>query len=136
MPNNIDKILKQNFNQMKQWSEYTGNYKIYQKDKIRKILSIISGNDMINMLKYILNEDEKDQISENLIKSIKNLSFIYGAKRPIKKYMIAKSLRDANLTINKSKLLGYNISKKLWNKCKYDIVEKKMGNNLKIYYIN
>jgi hypothetical protein len=136
MQNNIDKILKQNFNQMKQWSEYTGPYKIYQKEKIRNILSIMSGNDMINMLKYILNEDEKDQISENLIKSIKNLSFIYGAKSPIKKYMIAKSLRDANLTINKSKMLGYNISKKLWNKCKYEIVEKRMGTNLKIYYIN
>jgi hypothetical protein len=132
MPNTLDKILNMKLKDMKNWSTYDSHSKINFRNKIRQILSLLSGDDVIGMLCDVLSENEKNQISAPIYNALSNLSFIYNNKKPISKYQIAFAFRKAKLSLNESISLGFNISERLWSKAKYTQIEAKRGPKRKI----
>ena len=127
MVNTLDKILNQNLEPMRNWSTYKDITRIGLRKKIRILLQLLSGDEMLLMLKEVLFDNEKEYFCSNLYDALSNLSFIYQSRKQIRRYSIASALKNARLSLEKSRSLGYNISKGLWTSCSKLTVEKKLG---------
>lgn len=123
----LDKILNIDFSKNLKWSNRRkrGGGFYLKKKQIRKILDLISGEDLINMLKDVLTEEEKYFLSGKIGESFKKMNEIYNSKgnKKIKRDFLLK-FKLAKLSIRKARKFGFKISSSIWKeKSKF----KKLG---------
>jgi hypothetical protein len=116
----ITKILNNHFTPAKRWSaRRTHSSKFLKlKNKIRYLLSLLSGNEIVNMLKSVLNKEELYDISEIFVDSLKGIAKNVNNKITLKKrHNFIRPLRLAGFTQREIQKLGFKCGNNLWRDC-------------------
>ncbi len=102
----VTKILNNRYTPAKRWSTRRNASSFLQlKLKIRNILNLLSGNDIINMLKSVLNREELYEISKIFVDSLKRIAENVNSKIKFKqKHKFIRPLRLAGLKKKKFKI--------------------------------
>ncbi len=79
--------------------------------EIRSFLEIVSGLDIVPLIKDLFSDIETEQIQENETKALKNIGDVYSSEngkyfKPNVKRNIVKQLKLSGITKNKAKILG------------------------------
>lgn len=98
-----------------------------KKKKVRQVLELISGNNLIEMLKDVLNNDEKNQLNEKINSALSNMDNIFKMTKPKNKHRISLAFKRARISLRKARNLGFNISSKLWKNCSNLAIRNKGG---------
>lgn len=114
----LNEVSKKN---VEKWSDesQTGNF-YEKKRKIRHILTILSGNDLVEMIKDILTESEIEEISHKHVKALKNIGHVYSSDSnlsPLVRRTILRQIRSAGITFKSAKSLNFKCTKFLWQIC-------------------
>ncbi|RNA36654.1 hypothetical protein BpHYR1_036032 [Brachionus plicatilis] len=111
---------------MKKWSDkfrLTGQnrsswYILKLKNDVRKILNLISGNDIIEMLKDVLTQKEKRNLVDPKHEhALKELAYYYKKSDLKKRHFFIRPLRNTSINFSEIRRLGFRVSKHLWNTC-------------------
>lgn len=120
----LNKFISGNFKPMKNWNLRNKNCSSHSNliQNVRTMLNIISGNNIITMLKEVLKSKEKTEINFKYKEVLKELSIPYRNMKPKERYKLISAFRKAKISIQEVKELGYKPSSFLWKSC---INEKK-----------
>jgi hypothetical protein len=82
----ILELISNNNSTIKTWSErFQNNGLSYLASQIREILLFLSGDDLINLIKSILNKEEIDQLSEKYVNALEFLAIEINKQKKKKK---------------------------------------------------
>ena len=118
----IKKIQRNKYSIFQKWSERNksnGRHRIL-KAQIRKLLEIISGNDICSLLSDILKNNEKNIIHQKNTSALNNIStHIYLSKtaKIVEKRKLLCQLKNAGLKYSDSQVLGFSCFKRTWYNC-------------------
>lgn len=124
----ITKILNNRYTPAKRWSnrKYSTGL-VNLKKKIRNILSLLSGNEIVNMIIDVLTKNELRDISHRFVDSLKGIAKTFNNNVKSKqKHRFIRPLRLAGLSRNEVKELGFKCGIKLWRDC-YNTNERLVG---------
>lgn len=116
--NTILKVLNQVLSHKIDWgNNEKGRIICFIKLKIRRLLKLISRDQLVNMLKIVLNKSEKSDIQHKYLNSLSLMS-IYSNKLPPKeRHNIIRPLKQSGLSLKDVKALGFTCSNDLWKSC-------------------
>ena len=132
---NVKSVAKKllNGSSFGKWSYVkTSAYKRIKVYTILEILNRVSGNDVSEMLKDIL-EYENKNLNEKYYLALKNIGTMYSTNKveknfkPFVKRKIIKQIRSAGLKRSESIAMGFNCSKYLWACCLSEKIPEKRG---------
>lgn len=120
----LNDLLASPINPMKPWSlrsgyrmkKYGGSHAKLIND-IRKVLKLLSGNEIIPMLNQVLTIDQKKQLLPSYEKALREYSFMFNQANPKYKYMYLNPIRKAGVSINDAKKLGFKTNFFTWKSC-------------------
>jgi hypothetical protein len=103
-----------------QWSrrrQNTGNF-YNVKNKIRTILNKLSGNEIVNMLKDLLNKEELHSLASKYVNVLSEYSTHINENIKMKeKHNFIRPLRNNGFRLNEIKEMGFNCGDVLWQTC-------------------
>ncbi|CAF0925295.1 unnamed protein product, partial [Brachionus calyciflorus] len=129
-------FLTENVTTMKKWSNRfrvaSSNRKSWYlgklKKQIRHILGIISGNDIIAMLKDVLHKKERKQLSfECYIDSLKNLIDFYKSIKLKERHKFIRPIKNSGVCYSELRDMGFPVSRHLWESCEKSNERNKGG---------
>ena len=122
----IIRLLKIRYAQSLRWNNRNkkSSYFSVLKKRIRSCLISLSGNDLPSMLLDILEKDDLAIIHSKYINALKNKSKMI-VKQKNQHYFI-RSIRQAGLSLDEAKELGFQCGKYLWRTC-LDQNERNIG---------
>jgi hypothetical protein len=116
----ILRVLNNQYNPGKNWSQRnktSSKFKILIR-KIKNFLNLMSGFDLLNMIKDLLTEEELLIISQKYVAALSGLANTVNKRVTMKeKHDFIRPLRLADLTLSNIKDLGFNCGKELWKNC-------------------
>lgn len=119
--NLIRRIRRRRYTNLKPWVNRNtsgGSFSILKRD-IRALLVILAGgeNMVTRMLQSVLKKDQITSIDEKYKSALKNMNDIFDKQKKFERYQYLQTLKNANLTRNQAKEIGFNFSNNLWNGC-------------------
>ena len=117
--NFLNDLLNKPIEPLKKWSERSlsgGSFSNLCKD-VRHVLDLISGNDTVSMLKFVLSSSEIDELASKYINVIKTLSVEYNTTAPKDRHNLIRAFRENGFSIYETRALGWNASFNLWHSC-------------------
>ena len=118
---NFEAPLLENWNQQNQKDKYV------LKLKLRQILSNISGNNLADMLSSVLTSEEKQSINKDVFRAMRNFSLLSNSVKQKERFKYIRCLKEARLSLDFSKNLGFKASKHLWSTCLRTVPRNKGG---------
>lgn len=109
--NLIEKVL--NKKHFVKWSVLlSGGSKSSLKSEIRSFLEVVSGYDIVPLIKDLCSDIEYEEIQENELKALKNIGDVYSSEngkyfKPNVKRNLVKNLKLSGITRKKAIKLGY-----------------------------
>lgn len=95
-------------------------------ENIRCLLNILSGGNIIKMLKDVLTSVEIQLIAKQYVEALKKIGNENNKFNPLIKRIILRQLRNSGISFNQANNLDFKCTKFLWKKCK-EIDFKKRG---------
>ena len=127
------RILNNNYNPSIVWSNRARENQYFRelKQRIKRFLLSVSGNDLVAMLNDVLdvNEISNLKITKMHIEALRQISTAVNNKDVVKsksKHHFIRPLRQSGFSISKAKELGFNFSIKLWISCQ-NTTERNLG---------
>ena len=80
-------------------------------------MDLISKDDSINMLKCVLNENEKNQLNEKVLNSFSNMKETYNLTKKRERKKFITLFKRAKISLKNSRKYGFKVSSNLWNSC-------------------
>jgi hypothetical protein len=118
MPEFISEIISNNYEPMMDWSRRRRTGARYQLiNKIRHLLELLSGNNIVKMLQDVLRKSEKVQLNQKYHRALCEHAKLCLISKPKERYSFIRAIRIAGLSYKDAKKLGYNVSKELWTSC-------------------
>jgi hypothetical protein len=117
MENILDEILNINFDHITIWPLHDNNLKKKLKIKIRHVLELLSGNNLISLVSDVLKKNEKKILSPKYHQVFLNLGQLCNRTAPKERYKILSCVKRANISFYESRQAGFQVSKYLWRSC-------------------
>ena len=116
----ITDIFNHRYTPAMRWSERNKNGSGFNNlvTNIRSILQLLSGNEIINLLKDVIRKNEMKEIAEKYYKGLIGLSIPINKVKPKNKHFFIHQLKVANFSLNEIKEMNFKCSKFLWSSCK------------------
>jgi hypothetical protein len=127
--NIVTDIISKNYQPMRNWSlrnRAGGSHSILMKN-VRQILNLISGGNLILMLKNVLTEEEKQLLLGKHIRAIRNYSKIFNQTSQKQRHKYLQPIRESGLSYKKSRKLGFQATTHMWKNCLNEAERKKGG---------
>jgi len=86
--------------------------------KIRRILNLLSGNEMLHLLRDLIQKEERKFISKEYFNALKNLSEPINKIKKKNQHFFYRPMKMARLTRQELTDMDYQIGKELWSSCK------------------
>jgi hypothetical protein len=102
---------------LENWNLKSQKDKFVLKIKLRQILNQISGNNLEEMLSSILTPHEKQGINKDVFRAMRNFSQLSNLVKQKEKFNYIRCLKEAGLSLDFCKKLGFKASKHLWSTC-------------------
>jgi hypothetical protein len=116
----ILRVLNNEYIAGKNWSQRnktSSKFKILIR-KIKHFLNLMSGFDLLNMIKDLLSDEEIRIISQKYVSALNGLANTINKRVKTKqKHDFIRPLRLSDLTLSNIKDLGFNCGKELWKNC-------------------
>lgn len=112
---------------LENWNNQNQRNRFLLKLKIRDILNKLSGNNLTTMLSSVLSSEEKKAINNNTFTALRNFSEFSNSAKLKEKFKYIRCLKQAGLSLDFSKNLGFKVSKHLWSTCSRGDARKKGG---------
>ena len=101
-----------------QWKKRSISNSYFYKTKasIKRLLVILSGDDVCSMLKDVLSSKEKETVfkSTSISEALRNIGTDVQRLQPKKRHPFVRSLKDARLSRKGAKRIGFKPSAFLW----------------------
>lgn len=112
--NNID-----NYSIERPWSQRaTNGFKCMMAKKVRRLLEKVSGNEVVELLKDVLKQDEIKVLAKKYYDALSNLSKPINEVKPKNKHVFIHQLKMADLRLSEILEMNYKCSRSLWASCK------------------
>jgi hypothetical protein len=118
----VTRILLNAYNFATRWSDRentTGYFKIL-KQRVRRFLISLSGDDVSSMLSDVLTKEEISNVASKYVNALRYISEAVNNNsiiKPKKRHHIIRPLRLAGITKREVNELGFRCGKKLWKSC-------------------
>jgi hypothetical protein len=120
----ILRILNNNYQPSIRWSNRcpTSSYQKNLKEKIKRFLLALSGNDLISMLNDVLVNEEVAMLkyAQMHMESLRNISQAVNSTKIVKpksKHYFIRPLRHSGFSLSQVRKLGFICSYNLWTSC-------------------
>lgn len=102
---------------LENWNQQSQKDKFLLKLKLRQIINQISGNNLAEMLTSVLTSEEKQSINKDVFRAMRNFSRLSNSMKQKERFNYIRCLKEAGLSLDFSKNLGFKASKHLWSTC-------------------
>lgn len=86
--------------------------------KVRHLLEIISGNEVLELLKDVIKQEEIKIVAKKYYDALSNLSKPINEVKPKNKHVFFHQFKNADMGLPEIWEMGYRCSKSLWASCK------------------
>ena len=118
MPN-ISIILNGDYDAAIPWSQRKdGGKRSELISKIRRILSLLSGNETLLMLRDLIKKEERKIIAKEYFEALKNISAQINKVKKKNQHFFFRPFKMARLSGQELLEMNYKIGKHLWSCCK------------------
>jgi len=99
------------------WNQNNRKEKFVLKRKLRQILDQMLGNNLVEILSSVLTTEEKQGINKDVFRAMSNFSRLSNSVKQKERFKYIQCLKEARLSLDFCKNLGFKASKYLWSTC-------------------